>query len=90
MRIQSYAPSLPQNYTDFFAHLSHACNTCKNIVAAVKIGNDRGFIPGGPIKTEQSILSIFQDFALIKLSFFTLLDRASFLHLDNTMIIKFG
>ena len=38
-------------------------------------------IPGGPIKTEQSI---FQDF------FFTLLDRASFPHYNNTKIIKFG
>ena len=34
--------------------------------------------------------SIFQDFALIKLSVFTLLDRASFPHYNNTRIIKFG
>ena len=36
-------------------------------------------IPGGPIKTEQSIQS-----------FFTLLDRASFPHYNNTKIVKFG
>ena len=48
-------------------------------------------IPGGPQKTEQSIQSIFQDFALIQQSsFFTLLDRASFPHYNNTKIIKFG
>ena len=45
-------------------------------------------IPGGPIKTEQSI---FQDFALINsCCFFTLLDRASFPHYNNTKIIQFG
>ena len=48
-------------------------------------------IPGGPEKTEQSIQSIFQDFALINsYLFFTLLDRASFFHHNNTKIIKFG
>ena len=41
-----------------------------------------------PQKTEQSI---FQDFALINsYLFFTLLDRASFPHYNNTKIIKFG
>ena len=41
-----------------------------------------------PKKTEQSI---FQDFALINsYLFFTLLDRASFPHDNNTKIIKFG
>ena len=49
------------------------------------------FIPGGPQKTEQSIQSIFQDFALINIYlFFTLLGRASFTHYNNTKIIKFG
>ena len=47
-------------------------------------------IPGGPIKMEQSIQSIFQDFALINSYFFTLLDRASIPHYNNTKIIKFG
>ena len=41
-------------------------------------------------KTEQSIQSIFQDFALINSYFFTLLDRAFFPHYNNTKIIKFG
>ena len=42
-------------------------------------------------KMEQSIQSIFQDFALINsYHFFTLLDRASFPHYNNTKIIKFG
>ena len=45
------------------------------------------FIPGGQKKTEQSI---FQDFALINSYCFTLLDRASFPHHNNTKIIKFG
>ena len=44
-----------------------------------------------PQKTEQSIQSNFQDFALINSKTkFTLLDRASFLHYNNTKIIKFG
>ena len=30
------------------------------------------FIPGGPINTEQSIQSIFQEFALINSNFFSL------------------
>ena len=47
-------------------------------------------IPGGPEKTEQSIGSIFQDFALINCYFFTLLDRTSSSHYINTNIIKFG
>ena len=47
-------------------------------------------IPGVPEITEQSIQSIFQEFALIKLFFFTLLDRASSPHYINTNIIKFG
>ena len=41
-------------------------------------------------KTEQSIRSIFQDFALINLLFFTLLDRASSSHYINTKSINFG
>ena len=48
------------------------------------------FIPGGP-KKEQSIQSIFQNFALINsYLFFNLLDRASLPHYNNTKIIKFG
>ena len=47
-------------------------------------------IPGGPIKTEQSIQLIFQDFALINRVYFTLLDRTSFPHYNNTKIIKFS
>ena len=47
-------------------------------------------IPGGPIKTEQSIQSNFQDFALINSYLFTLLDISSFPHHNNTKIIKFG
>ena len=45
---------------------------------------------GGPEKTEQSIRSIFQNFALINCYVFTLLDRASSSHYINTKIIKFG
>ena len=48
-------------------------------------------IPGGPEKTEQSIQSIFQDFALINCYFFHLVTcRASSSHYINTKIIKFG
>ena len=48
-------------------------------------------IPGGPEITEQSIQSIFQDFALINtVIIFALLDRASISHYNNTKIIKFG
>ena len=50
----------------------------------------RATIPGGPEITEQSIQSIFQDFALINSYFFTLLDRASIFHYNNTKINKFG
>ena len=50
----------------------------------------KSVIPGGPPKTEQSIQSLFQDFALINSYFFTLLDRASFPHYNNTKTIKFG
>ena len=43
---------------------------------------------GGPQKTEQSIfLGFWSD---QQLSLFTLLDRASFSHYNNTKIIKFG
>ena len=46
-------------------------------------------IPGGPIK--ESIQSIFfRTWYDQQLSFFTLLDRASFPHYNNTKIIKFG
>ena len=45
-------------------------------------------IPGGQKKTEQSIfLGLCSD---QQLSFFTLLDRTSFPHYNNTKIIKFG
>ena len=47
-------------------------------------------IPGGPKKTEQSIQSIFQDLLWSTVIFFTLLDRTSFPHYNNTKIIKFG
>ena len=61
--------------TDWSTHILHESQT----------------IPGGPKKKpEQSIQSIFQDFALINNDLFTLLDRASFPHYNNTKIIKFG
>ena len=47
-------------------------------------------IPGGPIKPEQSIQSIFRTLLWSTVIFFTLLDRASFPHYNNTKIIKFG
>ena len=48
-------------------------------------------IPGVPIKTEQSIQSIFSGLCSDQqLSFFTLLDRTSFPHNNDTKIIKFG
>ena len=43
-----------------------------------------------PQKTEQSIQSIFRTLLLSTVIFFTLLDRASFPHYNNTKIIKFG
>ena len=42
-----------------------------------------------PPQMEQSIQSIFQDFALIN-SHLVHLDKASFPHYNNTTIIKFG
>ena len=45
---------------------------------------------GWPKKTGTVDTVEFQDFALIKFFFFTLLDRASFPHYNNTKIIKFG
>ena len=45
-------------------------------------------IPGGPIKTEQSIPSIFQDFALINSSLFSPCWIGP--HYNDTKIIKFG
>ena len=48
-------------------------------------------IPGGPQKREQSIQSIFSGLCSDQqLYFFTLLDRASFPHYNNTKINKFG
>ena len=47
-----------------------------------------GYTGWPPKKTEQSIfLGLCSD---QQLSFYTLLDRASFLHYNNTKIIKFG
>ena len=49
---------------------------------------NRLHIPGGPQKMEQSIfLGLCSD---QQLYFFTLLDRTSFPHYNNTKIIKFG
>ena len=62
----------------------------EDYVLAHIITSTKSLIPGGPEITEQSILSIFQDFPLINSYFFTLLDRASSSHYINTKIIKFG
>ena len=61
-------------------------------VTMICISNIPVHIPGGPPPPEKNTEhSIFQDFALINrtLYFFTLLDRASFPHYNNTEIIKF-
>ena len=42
------------------------------------------------IQTEQSIQSIFRTLLWLTVNYFTLLDRASFPHYNNTKIIKFG
>ena len=48
---------------------------------------DSSPIPGGAIKREQSVLGLCSD---QQLSFYTLQDRASFPHYNNSKIIKFG
>ena len=45
---------------------------------------------GWPQKMQQSIQSIFRTLLWSTVIFFTLLDRASFPHYNNTKIIKFG
>ena len=54
------------------------------------------YIPGGPPpppkkkKKKKGTIDFLGLFSDQQLSFFTLLDRASFLHYNNTKIIKFG
>ena len=65
-------------------------NSNKNLInfEAINMNDAKQAIPGGQKTPEQSI---FQDFALINSYFlFTLLDRVSFSHYNNTKIIKFG
>ena len=71
----------------------HATTACFNIsgTKATLIPSyviQSAYIPGGPKITEQLIfLELCSD---QQLSFFTLLDRTSFPHYNNTKIIKFG
>ena len=60
-------------------------------VTAIRAGFRLICIPGGPKKTEQSIQSIFQDFALINSYLCSpCWIEHLFPHYNNTKIIKFG
>ena len=72
----------------FLLHHQNILTTKIYVYCSLWAERSRNLYRVAPQKTEQSI---FQDFALINsYLFFTLLDRASFPHYNNTKIIKFG
>ena len=58
-----------------------------SIISIITIIMIRSSIPGGPKNGTVNFLGLCSD---QQLTFFTLLDRASFPHYNNTKIIKFG
>ena len=74
-----------------FFHMIYTGLLSRELLPFYALSWDHFTIPGGPEITEQSIQSIFLDFALIN-SYFSSpwLDRASISHYNNSKIIKFG